>query len=47
VLTGVGCRLSVFSNMPFQKVAKTKAYFKRYQVKYRRRREGKTDYARR
>jgi large subunit ribosomal protein L5e len=33
--------------MPFQKVAKTKAYFKRYQVKYRRRREGKTDYARR
>jgi len=26
------------------KVVKTKAYFKRYQVKYRRRREGKTDY---
>jgi len=30
--------------MPFVKVTKTKAYFKRYQVKYRRRREGKTDY---
>jgi len=30
--------------MGFVKVTKTKAYFKRYQVKYRRRREGKTDY---
>lgn len=30
--------------MPFQKVQKNKAYFKRFQVKYRRRREGKTDY---
>jgi len=30
--------------MPFVKVVKNKAYFKRYQVKYRRRREGKTDY---
>jgi len=30
--------------MPFIKVQKNKAYFKRYQVKYRRRREGKTDY---
>jgi len=30
--------------MPFVKVVKSKAYFKRYQVKYRRRREGKTDY---
>ncbi|TPX34228.1 hypothetical protein SmJEL517_g03086 [Synchytrium microbalum] len=30
--------------MPFIKTQKTKAYFKRYQVKYRRRREGKTDY---
>lgn len=30
--------------MPFQKVVKNKAYFKRFQVKYRRRREGKTDY---
>jgi len=30
--------------MPFIKVIKTKAYFKRFQTKYRRRREGKTDY---
>jgi large subunit ribosomal protein L5e len=30
--------------MPFVKLIKNKAYFKRYQVKYRRRREGKTDY---
>ena len=30
--------------MPFVKVIKNKAYFMRYQVKYRRRREGKTDY---
>jgi large subunit ribosomal protein L5e len=30
--------------MPFIKVVKNKAYFKRFQVKYRRRREGKTDY---
>lgn len=30
--------------MPFVKVVKGKAYFKRYQVKYKRRREGKTDY---
>jgi len=30
--------------MPFVKTVKNKAYFKRYQVKYRRRREGKTDY---
>jgi len=30
--------------MPFQKVLKNKAYFKRFQTKYRRRREGKTDY---
>lgn len=30
--------------MPFVKVVKNKQYFKRYQVKYRRRREGKTDY---
>jgi large subunit ribosomal protein L5e len=33
--------------MPFQKIQKTNAYFKRFQVKYRRRREGKTDYNRR
>jgi len=30
--------------MPFIKVQKNKAYFKRFQVKYRRRRQGKTDY---
>jgi len=30
--------------MGFIKVVKNKAYFKRYQVKYRRRREGKTDF---
>ncbi|EPY19912.1 large subunit ribosomal protein L5e [Strigomonas culicis] len=30
--------------MTFVKVVKNKAYFKRYQVQYRRRREGKTDY---
>lgn len=30
--------------MPFVKVVKNKAYFKRFQVKYRRRREGKTDF---
>ena len=33
--------------MAFVKAVKTKAYFKRYQTKYRRRREGKTDYAQR
>ncbi|XP_044497920.1 60S ribosomal protein L5 [Mangifera indica] len=30
--------------MAFVKAQKTKAYFKRFQVKYKRRREGKTDY---
>jgi len=30
--------------MPFVKVIKNRSYFKRFQVKYRRRREGKTDY---
>jgi len=30
--------------MGFVKVVKNKAYYKRYQVKYRRRREGRTDY---
>jgi len=30
--------------MGFVKIVKNKAYFKRYQVKFRRRREGKTDY---
>jgi large subunit ribosomal protein L5e len=33
--------------MPFVKLVKDKAYFKRYQVKFRRRREGKTDYRQR
>merc|ERR1711893_126849 len=36
--------LSGFVEMPFVKVVKNKAYFKRFQVKFRRRREGKTDY---
>ena len=30
--------------MTFVKTVKNKAYFKRYQVKFRRRREGKTDF---
>merc|ERR1712216_484108 len=30
--------------MGFIKVVKNKAYFKRFQTKYKRRREGKTDY---
>jgi len=30
--------------MPYVKIVKTKAYFKRFQVKFRRRREAKTDY---
>jgi large subunit ribosomal protein L5e len=30
--------------MGYLKVVKNSVYFKRYQVKYRRRREGKTDY---
>ncbi|XP_010547178.1 PREDICTED: 60S ribosomal protein L5-2-like [Tarenaya hassleriana] len=30
--------------MPFVKAQKSKAYFKRYQVKFKRRRDGKTDY---
>ena len=33
-----------FCFQPFVKVVKNKAYFKRYQVKFRRRREGKTDF---
>jgi len=33
--------------MVFVRVQKSKAYFSRYQVKYRRRREGKTDYRQR
>ena len=34
----------LFSNMTFVKIQKNKAYFKRFQTKYRRRRLGKTDY---
>ncbi|CAB1317763.1 unnamed protein product [Coregonus sp. 'balchen'] len=34
----------ISSPQGFVKVVKSKAYFKRYQVKFRRRREGKTDY---
>jgi len=30
--------------MPFVKIVKTRAYYKRFQVKFKRRREGKTDY---
>jgi hypothetical protein len=37
----------VSSTMPFVKVQKNKAYFSRFQVKFRRRREGKTDYRQR
>merc|ERR1712062_964059 len=33
-----------FFTMGFVKVVKNKAYFKRFQVKFKRRREGKTDY---
>lgn len=33
--------------MPFVKLQKDKAYFKRFQTKFRRRREGKTDYRQR
>ncbi|KAL7576737.1 hypothetical protein ACA910_005654 [Epithemia clementina (nom. ined.)] len=33
--------------MPFVKIIKNKAYFSRFQVKFRRRREGKTDYRQR
>ena len=33
-----------FYQQGFIKVVKNKAYFKRFQVKFRRRREGKTDY---
>jgi large subunit ribosomal protein L5e len=31
------------AQMPFVKKVKSDAYFSRFQVKYRRRREGKTD----
>jgi len=38
---------SLVVTMVFVKVQKNKAYFSRYQVKYRRRREGRTDYRQR
>ncbi|XP_054690321.1 60S ribosomal protein L5 [Grus americana] len=41
---GLGLDRTVPGTMGFVKVVKNKAYFKRYQVKFRRRREGKTDY---
>lgn len=38
-------KIIYFSNSQgFVKVVKNKQYFKRYQVKFKRRREGKTDY---
>ncbi|RFS88293.1 hypothetical protein CH426_26235, partial [Klebsiella aerogenes] len=37
-------RLNRRTAMAFIKVQKTRAYFKRFQVKFKRRREGKTDY---
>jgi len=37
--------LPSFLSEPYIKIVKTKSYFKRFQVKFRRRREGKTDYA--
>ncbi|OZJ05356.1 hypothetical protein BZG36_01531 [Bifiguratus adelaidae] len=39
-----GTAASQYVPVPFVKLVKNKAYFKRFQVKYRRRREGKTDY---
>jgi len=35
---------SHYSEMPFLKVIKNRAYFKRFQTQFRRRREGRTDY---
>merc|ERR1712223_50923 len=40
----MGRCISPAVKMPFVKVVKSKAYFKRFQVKFKRRREGKTDY---
>ncbi|MPC66490.1 60S ribosomal protein L5 [Portunus trituberculatus] len=36
--------LTSHSPQGYVKVVKNKAYFKRFQVKFKRRREGKTDY---
>merc|ERR1711896_13916 len=38
----MGCQ--AYTTMGFVKVVKNKAYYKRFQVKFKRRREGKTDY---
>lgn len=38
------CSVGIFSFQGLVKITKNKAYFKRFQVKFRRRREGKTDY---
>ena len=35
----------IFSLQGFTKVVKNKTYFKRFQIEFRRRREGKTDYS--
>jgi len=47
ILLQVACCSSIKKHqpvMPFHKVVKSSAYFSRFQVKPRRRREGKTDY---
>jgi hypothetical protein len=43
VVFGCGQDLMSLVQMPFVKKVKSGAYFSRFQVKYRRRREGKTD----
>jgi len=43
-LVGTKYFTSIFTKMGFVKVIKNKAYFKRFQVKFKRRREGVTDY---
>jgi len=43
LFTGARARSNIVPQMPFVKKVKSDAYFSRFQVKYRRRREGKTD----
>ncbi|KAH9726960.1 Ribosomal L18 c domain-containing protein [Citrus sinensis] len=43
-LVAAECKSIKFTDAAFVKAQKSKAYFKRFQVKYKRRREGKTDY---
>ncbi len=43
-MAGKLMRFAIFFLQGLVKVVKNKAYFKRFQVKFRRRREGKTDY---